>query len=117
MPIVDARRLQPRPQRPVVPEMHDLTVTDSEHDDVGKREVATGRGCRTGYVLLDDDDLGIGGLMDHDVAVRLVMQRVRLPVRLHEGTDLLRSCRRDGTPGRVKGTPGWRPRHTGPPCW
>jgi hypothetical protein len=53
--------------------MHDPAVADPQHDDVGEREVADGRRRRTGRVLLDDDDVRIGGdpwLVEQTVAAQ-----------------------------------------------
>src|ERR1041384_3951121 len=68
--------------------MNDLSSAYSEHDDVGKHELAGGCAGAQGF-LLDDDRAGIVRVVDGQRPVTLVLDRAGLPHRGRPAHDLV----------------------------
>jgi hypothetical protein len=80
----------------------DLAVAGLEHQEIGQDERA-GRGAGAGHLLLDDDRVRVGGLVDRDRPVALAAERTGLPERGDEADDRVPALH----PGRGAG-PGER---------
>jgi hypothetical protein len=80
----------------------DLAVVHGEDDDVGKCERVTRVAGAEGF-LLDDDRLGVSGVVEGEGAVALVLEWAGVPAGAMNETMSSRPSRREGTPRRVKG--------------